>query len=235
MVPSCANACRGDDHDTGTQKELHMLHVFDLDGTLLRGTTASIEIARTNGTLSDLHALEADFAAGALDTKGFAQAIGALWRGLDDATVEAAFCTAPFMSGIERVITDISERGERSALITMTPTFFADKLTRFGFDHIAGSVFPALPLAQAPNPDRILVPESKVLITNELLTHYSFDRSDCVAYGDSLSDMPLFATLTHTVAINANEALSARSSMHYRGDDLWAAYSEARSLVTCSS
>ncbi|MBC9954472.1 haloacid dehalogenase-like hydrolase [Leucobacter sp. cx-42] len=208
-----------------------MLHVFDLDGTLLRGTTASIEIARTNGTLSDLHALEADFAAGALDTKGFAQAIGALWRGLDDATVEAAFCAAPFMSGIERVVADIAARGERSALITMTPTFFADRLSRFGFDHIAGSVFPSLPLVQAPNPDRILVPESKVHITDDLLAHYGFDRSSCMAYGDSLSDMPLFATLTRTVAINASEALCARSSMQYRGNDLWEAYTAARNLT----
>jgi phosphoserine phosphatase len=32
-------------------------------------------------------------------------------------------------------------------------------------------------------------------------------RSACVAYGDSMSDLPLFAVLENTVAVNADAAL----------------------------
>ena len=51
------------------------LFVFDLDGTLLPGSTASLELAGALGAVDDLHALETRFAAGTLDTRGFAAAV----------------------------------------------------------------------------------------------------------------------------------------------------------------
>ena len=56
------------------------LHVFDMDGTLLRGTTASLQIARHLGCMEELAGLEARFAAGQIDTRGFATAIHGLWQ-----------------------------------------------------------------------------------------------------------------------------------------------------------
>jgi phosphoserine phosphatase len=43
------------------------LHVFDMDGTLLKGTTASLQIARHLGCTRELAELEARFAAGEVD------------------------------------------------------------------------------------------------------------------------------------------------------------------------
>lgn len=201
-----------------------MLHVFDLDGTLLQGTTASLEIARVHGTRDELTRLEAEFAAGRLDTAGFAHRIGVLWRGLTHDTVEHAFLNSPFIGGIAKVIADIRARGERAIVITMSPEFFADRLNRFGFDDTFGSVFPALPLTGDPDPAGILTPGSKVEIADHVLDGYGLTRAQCMAYGDSTSDAPLFAALEHTVAVNATPALAAISSCQYRGDDLWDAY-----------
>jgi len=63
------------------------LHVFDMDGTLLKGTTASVEIARHLGCSQELAALEARFGAGEIGTRDFAAAIHGLWRTLTQATV----------------------------------------------------------------------------------------------------------------------------------------------------
>ena len=59
------------------------LFVFDMDGTLLPGSSASLEIARALGALDDLHALEARFSVGGLDTRGFAAAVHDLFGGLE--------------------------------------------------------------------------------------------------------------------------------------------------------
>lgn len=209
-----------------------LLHVFDLDGTLLRNTTASLEIAKTLGNIDALISLEAAFAAGQLDTKAFAHQIGLLWRGLSVETVERAFLTAPVIGGVEAVLADIKRRDERSALITMSPSFFVECFARFGFDHISGSVFPSLPLSTDPDPASILTPDSKVTITDHLLSTYALPRSRCVAYGDSRSDYPLFATLQHTVAINATPDLNGISRHQYHGEDLWDAYSIARAATS---
>jgi phosphoserine phosphatase len=94
---------------------MSVLHVFDMDGTLLRGTTASIEIARATGTLAQLEELESAFVLGTLDTRGFAAALHGLWRGLTPETVREVFHRSPWIDGMAEVLTDIKDRNEFSA------------------------------------------------------------------------------------------------------------------------
>jgi phosphoserine phosphatase len=128
------------------------LHVFDMDGTLLRGTTASLQIAQNLGSTEELVELEAQFAAGEIDTRGFAAAIHALWRDLTPSSVADAFAAAPWLTGIREVCADIRERGERSMVITMSPDFFARRLLELGFDDVIASRFPTPPFAEPLEP-----------------------------------------------------------------------------------
>ncbi|MEU0270265.1 HAD-IB family phosphatase [Streptomyces sp. NPDC006307] len=209
------------------------LHVFDMDGTLLRGTTAGLEIARRLGCLPELVRLEAAFAAGAVDTRGFASELCGLWRGLAAETVADVFAGAPWIGGLAEVVADIRERGEHSAVITMSPDFFAGRLTALGVDQVVASGFPPLPLRTAPDPARILTPADKVLVMDRIRTALGLDRDSCVAYGDSGSDIPLFLELTHTVAVNAGSALRRLARHRYDGDDLREAYQAARTSMGC--
>ncbi|MGH3377488.1 MAG: hypothetical protein ACRDP6_22380 [Actinoallomurus sp.] len=61
---------------------------------------------------------------------------------------------------------------------------------------------------------------------------YDLSHSRCVAYGDSLSDAPLFRRLTKTVAVNADHHLADLATLSYRGDDLAEAYTLGRALLT---
>src|ERR1700752_862864 len=105
-----------------------------MDGTLLAGTTASLQIARQRGSTQELAELEARFAAREIDTIGFALAIHELWRDLTPLEVADAFAGSPWLTGIPAVCADIRERGERSVVITMSPDFFALHLLALGFD-----------------------------------------------------------------------------------------------------
>ena len=46
-----------------------------------------------------------------------------------------------------------------------------------------------------------------------------------------MSDAPLFRSLRHTVAVNADEHLRDLAAATYVGDDLWPAYELGRSLL----
>jgi hypothetical protein len=61
------------------------LHVFDMDGTLLRGTTAAIEISRRVGRLQPLAELERRFAGEEISAPDFAVETHALWEDLREA------------------------------------------------------------------------------------------------------------------------------------------------------
>ena len=207
------------------------LHVFDMDGTLLRGTTASVQIARHLGCEADLADLEKQFAVGQVDTRGFAAAVHALWRNLTGDAVTEVFAACPWLAGISDVCADIRKRGERSVVITMSPDFFAWHLLELGFDEVVASRFPPLPFAESLDPAGILTPDDKVRIVDELRARDGVTQSQCVAYGDSMSDAPLFRHLTKTVAVNADHHLADLAAVSYRGDDLPAAYALGRALL----
>jgi phosphoserine phosphatase len=207
------------------------LHVFDMDGTLLRGTTASLQVARMLGSVEDLVALEARFTAGEIDTRGFAVTVHQMWRDLTPAVVAAAFASSPWLAGIPEVCADIRRRGEWSAVITMSPDFFASHLLDLGFDEVVASRFPPPPFTMPIDPTGILTPIDKVHVVEHLRARFALSRSCCVAYGDSMSDAPLFRHLNLTVAVNADEHLNGLAAASYHGDDLTGAYALARTLI----
>jgi phosphoserine phosphatase len=211
------------------------LHVFDMDGTLLRGTSAPIEISRRVGCLEPLADLEHGFATEAISAAEFAVATRALWDDLTAELVAEVVADAPWIEGIEEVCRDIAARGERSMLITMSPNFFAEHLGARGIDVVRASRFPPLPLAAPVDPAGILNPIDKVRLAEQERTARGLPRSACVAYGDSMSDLPLFAVLENTVAVNADAALEQAARVAYRGDDLREAYAHGRELLDARS
>ena len=208
------------------------LHSLSADGPLINCPRSNIEIARHLGTLPELRELEARFAAGTLDTRGFSIEIHRLWRDLTPDTVAAAYTAATWLTGIADVCADIRARGEHSAVITMSPDFFARHLLDLGFDDVIASRFPPLPFTGTLDPAGILTPADKVRITEQLRARHGLDVDQCTAYGDSMSDAPLFRHLTNTVAVNADHHLAGIAALDYRGTDLTEVYALARTLTT---
>jgi phosphoserine phosphatase len=202
-----------------------------MDGTLLAGATACLQVAAALGGVADLVDLEHRFANGEVDTRGFAAAICDLWQNLQPRVVADAFAASPWLAGIDTVCADIRRRGEHSAVVTMSPDFFAVHLLEQGFDEVVASRFPPLPFACTLNPTGILTLADKVRIVEELCTRHHVDLSRCVAYGDSMSDAPLFRHLNATVAVNADDHLAELATMDYRGGDLGEAYALGRALL----
>lgn len=207
------------------------LHIFDMDGTLLQGTTASLEISRRLDRVRPLEDLEARFSSGEITTDEFAVHIHRLWHDLTDEVVAAVVSAVPWMEGISDVCADISARGEVSMLITMSPDFFAEHLRAQGIDIIYASRFPALPFVAAVDPRGILTPADKVHLAEKERVERGLPKAACVAYGDSLSDEPLFAALDNTVAVNADLRLEKTARLAYRGSNLREPYVQASALL----
>lgn len=233
--PTVAAPVLPDRRRVSENKDVGILHVFDLDGTLLYGSSASFQIAQALGNVDDLVALDAQFAAGEVDSPGFAAAVHRMWMGLTPAVVAAAFAASPWLTGIREVCADIRRRGEWSAVITLSPDFFASHLLDLGFDEVVASRFPPLPLTEPLDPAGVLTPLDKVHAVERLRARYALSRFCCVAYGDSMSDVPLFSHLKATIAVNADAHLDGLAAISYHGGDLTEAYALARTLITSSA
>lgn len=235
------------------------LHLFDLDGTLIHNSSAAVEISHQLGLDEEIRELELAFAAGKMTPPQFAARACALWSELTEDHVTAAFRGAPWLSGIREVWEEIRERGERSAVVSLSPDFFVSRLlleappfrprdstggaagTRStgssgeaedraggGADATYGSRWPAIPFREELNPAGILSAEAKVRIADELCARFNVSRSECVAYGDSMSDAALFAAVPVSVAVNADGHVRDLASTEYEGKDLREAYGLVR-------
>ncbi|MFJ6658606.1 HAD family hydrolase [Streptomyces sp. NPDC091377] len=204
------------------------LHLFDLDGTLLYGTTAPLEISRQLGLEAETAALEREIATGLIGPPEYAVRIYALWAELTDPQVAVAFEGAPWLARIREVWAEIRRTGDYCAVISLSPSFFVERLTGWGAHAAYGSRFPAVPFVEPLDPTGILSAAAKVQIADRLCEQFGVTRADCVAYGDSLSDTDLFGAVPMSVAMNADRYLTGLATHTYTGKDLWDAYELVR-------
>ncbi|CAL9484118.1 hypothetical protein SUDANB120_03114 [Streptomyces sp. enrichment culture] len=213
------------------------LHLFDLDGTLMYGSAAPVEISRQLGLGSEIAELERAFSARKLDPSQFSLAVHALWAELTPAHVRAAFDGSPWLSGIREVWSEIRERGEFCAVVSLSPSFFVELLLEWGAHAAHGSLFPQVPFIGPMDVAGILTPKDKVTVADRLCERFGLARTECVAYGDSATDEVLFAAVPVSVAVNARPFLAERATHVYEGRDLREAYqlvAEARPGVAAS-
>lgn len=203
------------------------LHVFDLDGTLLR-SSATIELARQMGRLEAGEEIERRWGAGTISDTDFWNILLDICEDATAADVDAAFRNAPWMEGVAETFMDIRSRGESVIVISQSPSFFVRRLELWGAHETYGSaVEPGTPLSDTAT----LMPEQKVEITRAALSARDLGAADCVIYGDSTSDMGLFAAFSQTVAVNPTPALRALAATHYVGTDIREAYAMGRQLI----
>lgn len=203
------------------------LHVFDMDGTLLR-STATVELARQMGRLEAGQEIERLWGEGNISDTDFWSALLDICRDATMADFHAAFHNAPWMDGIAETFSDIRSRGEAVIVISQSPTFFVRMLQAWGAHETYGSaVHPGEPLSDTAT----LMPDAKVTITEAALSVRSLGAHDCVIYGDSSSDMGLFTSFSRTVGVNPTPSLKALAATHYVGTDIREAYAMGRQLI----
>jgi phosphoserine phosphatase len=207
------------------------LHIFDMDGTLLRGS-ACLDLSRHMGQLDAVNEIEAKWSVGDVGHVEFYELCLPLWAGMTETDVDDVFAMTDWLDGIQDVWADIAQRDEHSAVITLSPQFFADRLRRWGVGSAHGAEVYA---GVVPNPALVLTPDSKVELAHELMRHYGVGPDDVIAYGDSSSDVPLFRELRRTVAVNGTASLREVAAVSYDGHDLREAYRAGRSLLLRSA
>ncbi|ATW49452.1 HAD family hydrolase [Streptomyces peucetius] len=204
------------------------LHIFDLDGTLIHGSAAPVEISRQLGLLDEIGEVERDLVAGRIGPREYAVQVHALWTDLTEAHVTAAFEAAPWLLGIREVWSEIRAGGDYCAVISLSPSFFVERLLDWGAHAAHGSRFPEIPFTRPVDPMGILSAAAKVEIAGRLCTEFGVALDACIAYGDSLSDAAIFAAVPTAVAVNADHHLAGLATHTYAGSDLREAYELVR-------
>ena len=102
-----------------------------------------MEISRQLGLEAEAVALDQAIGAGLIGPPEYAQQVYALWAALTEAHVAAAFDSAPWLARIREVWAEIRAQGDYCAVISLSPSFFVERLTGWGAHAAYGSRFPA--------------------------------------------------------------------------------------------
>jgi phosphoserine phosphatase len=202
-------------------------HIFDMDGTLVRRTSAPVLVAAALGRDDSLVELEQRLADGAATAADFARAIHQMWGVVSPEVARRAFVTAPLIENVREVLSDIRSHSEKACLITMSPDYFAEQFLGFGFDAVFASRFPRTE-SEALDETAILNPEDKPRVAAQFCAEHGVELRDAVAYGDSMSDVFLFREVGLRVSVNGDHHLAELADISVEGTDLMLAYRDAR-------
>jgi phosphoserine phosphatase len=194
---------------------------FDVDGTLVPGTSSSQYLAGYLGHLELLRSAEDDYAEGRMDNREVSTLDAEGWQGRPESDVRRLLTDIPLVDGIPEVVAWCREHDLAVYLATLAWEPVGSYLCeRFGFEGACG---PRLEQAGGT-------------YTGRVAAHFDeFDKRDfalgtvselglpllaCAAVGDSRSDLPLFAEVGFAVAFNASPAVQALAAASVDGADL---------------
>ncbi|MFF5921955.1 HAD family hydrolase [Streptomyces flavochromogenes] len=208
---------------------------FDVDGTLVPGTSSSVFLAGFLGHRDELAEAEDGYASGALDNRQVSELDAAGWADVSEEQVLGWLDGLPLVSGISETVAWCWSNGLVPVLATLawSPVggYLAD---RFGFHSFSG---PQLETAGGRFTGRVARHFDEYDKRDFALTQareLGMDPLSCGAVGDSRSDLPLFASVGVAVAFNASKHARVAATVAVEDDDLRGVLPHLSRLVTAT-
>ena len=186
----------------------------DLDGTLIRGTTASLHLGDWLGHRPVIEELERRFTAGEIDSAAVADGDAPFYMGRTIDQIAAVMASAPCIDDIHDGVERLNERGVSAVICTVAWSFAAQSLAdHFGFAGVSGTAMRVGDDGKLSGQiTKYFEPSDKVEYLRELCAAKGVSMDQVVAIGDGQSDIPMFRTVGYSVALNASPEARAAAS-----------------------
>lgn len=195
--------------------------VFDLDGTLLQGTTVSLYLAERMGKGDLVRDLERRFRAHEISNQVVADVSAEWFAGSDPLDVHAQLEAAPWIRGIDETLRALADAGARLLLGTVTWRFAAEMLKRrWRFEEVSGTEMSLERDLLSGRVSRYFDERDKLRFVEVWCEGQDYRLDDVAAVGDSRSDVPLFERVGLSIALNATPDARAVADEQLDTDDL---------------
>ncbi|GLF95874.1 HAD family hydrolase [Streptomyces yaizuensis] len=199
----------------------HPVIVFDLDGTLIRGTTLSLVLAEALGHRPVVEELEHLYDDHRIDNHEFAVREAGLLRGVTPERYRAPLAGVPWIAGVKETLSALTEGGCTLLLTTLAWQFAVEELEhRPWFTAVAGAGMDLVDGALSGRVDRHFHEEDKRAFTEEWCRTRGIPLAEVAAIGDSRTDLPLFGAVGTSIALNAGAEARAAADHVLDTDDL---------------
>jgi len=195
---------------------------FDLDGTLITGTSGDAHLGRKLGFIDDILEWDRRYVAGEMTEREFAEKDAAHYRGRKRADMEEILKTAPRISGIKETVDKLHGEGLYVLLGTVAWGFVAEYFQKlYGFDATSGSTMTEDPSGVF---DGVIMKHfdeyDKAAWVENLCAKRGISMAEVAAVGDSRSDIPLFGKVGLAIALNGTPKARAAAHLSIESKDL---------------
>lgn len=211
------------------------LVVCDMDGTLVRNTTALAHLSDWIGHGNAIDDVEAKLSRGVIDDRDVAESYARFYRGVAVADACQAMSGIPTINDIGAGVQALRERNVDSLIATVSWSFTAQALAKvWGFSTGCGAELETDP-ASGLFTGRVahhFAPEDKAAFVAEYCAHAGYTMEQVVAIGDSRSDVPLFESVGFSVALNATNDARATANTAVDGNSFLTALKAVPGLLS---
>ncbi|WP_196161473.1 HAD family phosphatase [Reinekea sp. G2M2-21] len=195
---------------------------FDLDGTLVRGTSTGGFLAQKMGHAEAMLAAEQLYAEGKVANDYVSTLDGEYYRGYCKADIFALLADIPQIRHIGETVSALNQLGIPCVICTLAWEFVAEYFAeRYGFMAWSG---PALQVdTQGQFTGRIqshFDETGKPVFIEQICQRFGFSMDRVFHVGDSRSDIELFKRAGYSVAINATPDAQANANCQLSTESL---------------
>ena len=193
---------------------------FDLDGTLVHGSTVSLHLAPWVGH-DGFDQLERLYGEGRITNTEVADASAAYYEGRSRADIAEALTDIQVISGTIETTTWLKAHDLLPVIATVTWKVAAQLIAdAYGFEAASGCEMGESNGRFLGTIARHFEATDKVTFVSEIAATHGLSLADVVAVGDSTSDLPLFEAADLTIALNATPDARAASDVQLDTEDL---------------
>jgi phosphoserine phosphatase len=170
--------------------------VFDLDGTLLTGTSVLRLLAEHLGHADEVTELDRAISAGEISSQEIAERSAAWFAGCTTSEMDAVLSTGPWIGRIDDTLQALTAAGTHVLLATITWRFAAEMLReRHGFAAVSGTELQIDAGVLSGKVTRPFDEHDKLQFVEDWCAAAGFTLEQVAAVGDSRSDLPLFGVV----------------------------------------
>lgn len=194
---------------------------FDLDGTLITGTSSAEHLSEKMGNLAQVRKYEEKYSRGEISSKEFGEFDAARYQGYSKSEIYRHLEDVPLIKHVSETVEYFGSLKIPCVISTMAWDCIGEFVaTRYGFIDWSG---PSLEMDDdkfTGNVDTYFHETEKVTFIEGICLKRDILMSEVVHVGDSRSDFPLFEAAGHSIAFNGCEEACRLAAVSLRSNSL---------------
>lgn len=186
------------------------LAAFDLDGTLKQARDPYVYIHRRLGTLEASEAYFEAGISGAIPYEEWLRLDVSLWVGTPRATLERLLRENPYLPGAQETVAALKAAGVRVVIISTGPLLHAEMVAEeLSIGPVVGNELffdgdPERPVISGRVRAHLALHE-KGLALERMQAQFGISPAECLAVGDTFTDVPMFERAAVGIAVCPNK------------------------------